>query len=218
MTVTRIDREPSSASKGAWAERAAELVAAGRAFDAHGWMPATSGNLSARVDETRIAITVSGTHKGELAMEGIMEVDLEGRAVDPAARPSAETALHLALYRRDAAIGSVLHVHSPGATVLSRLPGEAVILRDYELLKALAGIDTHETRIAVPVFPNDQDIPRLAARVDAYLDTRSQVHGYLIAGHGLYTWGRSVAEARRHVEALEFLFECELRQHRMGRP
>ncbi len=218
MTVTRIERDPSYAGDAAAAGHIAELIAAGRAFDARGWMPATSGNLSARLADGRIAITASGVHKGALDADGILLLDPDGHAEAAGPRPSAETALHLTIYRRDPALHAVLHVHAPAATVLSRLHRDEVVLHDYELLKALAGIETHEAHITLPVFPNDQDIPRLAARLDAWLDTRGTTHGCLIAGHGLYAWGRSVAEARRHVEALEFLFDCELRQHRMQHP
>jgi methylthioribulose-1-phosphate dehydratase len=96
--------------------------------------------------------------------------------------------------------------------VLSRLCKNKLSLQDYELLKAFPGIDTHDCTIDVPVFENDQDIRRLSAQVDAYMDSSVQpLHGYLIAGHGFYTWGENLADALRHVEAFEFLFECEIR-------
>ena len=125
-------------------------------------------------------------------------------------RPSAETLLHTALYRRYADVGCVLHTHSINATLLSRRYGSALHLDGYELLKAFRGVTTHETSLTVPIFPNDQDIPRLSTAVEQYLDGHEQVHGYLIAGHGLYTWGGSVAETLRHLEAFEFLFQCEM--------
>jgi methylthioribulose-1-phosphate dehydratase len=132
-------------------------------------------------------------------------------------RPSAETLLHTALYKRFPEAGAVLHTHSVNATVLSRLAEGQLLFQDYELLKAFAGVDTHETSIIVPIFPNDQDIPRLAARVDSWMDTHPPIHGYLIAGHGLYTWGRTMAEALRHIEAFEFLFQCELTMQGLSR-
>jgi len=188
-----------------------QLVAAGRRLYERGWVPATSGNFSARLDDGRIAITVSGRHKGELDDDDIMLVDADGDPLDTSKRPSAETLLHVRIYRRFPDIAAVLHTHSVNDTLISRLGLEEIILDDYELLKAFRGVDTHETRIALPVFPNDQDMMRLADRVDAYMDQHPMLHGYLIAGHGLYTWGTSVEEAMRHLEALEFLFECEMR-------
>ncbi|AAU92900.1 conserved hypothetical protein [Methylococcus capsulatus str. Bath] len=196
--------------------RAAELIEAGRFIDGRGWVPATSGNFSARLGDGRIAITVSGRHKGRLRPEDIMLVDAAGRSLD-GRKPSAETLLHTGIYRRYPEAHAVLHPHSPASTLLSRLVSGAVILEDYELLKALAGIDTHATRIVVPVFPNDQDIPRLALKIEEYLVRHDGVHAYIIAGHGFYTWGKSVADALRHVEALEYLFDLETRMHGVKR-
>lgn len=201
-------------------EQAAALISAGREIHARGWVPATSGNFSARLDETHAAITVSGRHKGRLDEDDIMVVDRAGRALDPGKRPSAETLLHTQLYERDPDIGAVLHTHSVNATLLSRLHRTALILEGYELLKAFRGIETHARRITVPVFANQQDIALLAEEVAIVLDecrenqesrTSPCVYGYLIAGHGFYTWGGSVEEAMRHLEAFEFLFECEMR-------
>jgi methylthioribulose-1-phosphate dehydratase len=190
--------------------RAAELIEAGRFIHARGWVPATSGNFSARISGDEIAITVSGRHKGRLRPEDIMRVDGAGRSLD-GGKPSAETLLHTALYSRFPSVGAVLHPHSPGAVLVSRLFEGALVLENHELLKALAGVASHETRVAIPIFANDQNIPRLAAQVEAYLGQHEAVYGYIIAGHGFYTWGESVADALRHVEALEFLFEIEAR-------
>lgn len=186
-----------------------ELINAGRAIHDLGWVPATSGNFSARIDDARIAITVSGKHKGRLAADDIMQVDFQGQSLD-GKKPSAETLLHTTLYQRDASIGAVLHPHSPASTLISRLVDDAVVLENYELLKALPNIKTHESRVTIPVFPNDQNIPRLASAVDAYMSTHADVVGYIIAGHGFYTWGNTLDDALRHVEALEFLFNQEL--------
>ena len=187
----------------------AALIGAGRLFHARGWVPATAGNFSVRLDAKSLAVTTSGRHKGELTPGDFMRVDLAGRALDKARRSSAETLLHCQLYRHDAAIGAVLHTHSPASTVLSRRH-DTIRLAGYELLKIFAGIETHETAVEVPVFDNDQDIARLSRVVEAHMSTGHAQHAYLIRGHGLYAWGRTVDEARHRVEALEFLFECEL--------
>lgn len=189
------------------------LIAAGHWLDQQGWVPATSGNFSARLESGHLLITVSGQHKGRLTPAGLMLLDGEtGQPLQAGLRSSAETALHRAIYRRYPNIQAVLHTHSVRATVLSkqRLAQGAVVLRDYELLKAFAGITTHETTVTVPIFANDQDIDRLNSVVEAYLDHHPACWGYLIAGHGLYSWGESVAEALRHLEAFEALFACEL--------
>ena len=189
--------------------QATSLIEAGRQLYSKGMVPATSGNFSARLADGHLAITVSGAHKGQLTQDDIIEVDADGRSLD-GRQPSAETLLHVGIYRRFPEAQLVLHPHSAHATVLSRLCGDTLLLQDYELLKAFPGIDTHECTVSVPVLDNDQDMTRLAARLEAALDGLENVHGYLIRGHGFYTWGESLGEALRHVEAFEFLFECEL--------
>lgn len=181
-----------------------------------GWTPATSSNFSHRLDDQHAAITVSGRDKGRLVEDDIMVVDFDGRPVGRQLRPSAETLLHTQLYRRYPEIGCVLHTHSPVQTIASRLfAGEGRIhLEGYELLKAFEGNTTHEMAIEVPVFANTQDMNVLAAQVDALLDKQC-MWGYLIDGHGLYAWGRNMAEARRHLEAFEFLLHCELELHKL---
>lgn len=193
-----------------------QLIEAGRFIDSKGWVPATSGNFSARLPDGTIAITVSGKHKGRLQLDDIMLIDADANSLD-GKKPSAETQLHTSLYKRFPAIRSVLHPHSINATLVSRLFKTEVVLEDYELLKALAGIDTHLSQVVIPIFANDQNIPRLAGQVEQYMDKSPEnpVYAYIIAGHGFYTWGSSVQEALRHLEALEFLFECELRRYQI---
>ncbi|MGH8457319.1 MAG: methylthioribulose 1-phosphate dehydratase [Stenotrophobium sp.] len=186
------------------------LIEAGRLFHTRGWVPATGGNFSARLPDGRMLITASGGHKGELTEPDFLVAGLDGKPLDASRKASYETLLHTQLYRYDVAIGAVLHTHSVANTVLSRRL-DKVRLANYELLKLLPGVNTHDASLEVPVFANDQDIPRLAARVDAHMKLHPQTPAYLIAGHGLYAWGATVAQARYRVEALEFMFECELR-------
>ncbi|MGQ0503436.1 MAG: methylthioribulose 1-phosphate dehydratase [Panacagrimonas sp.] len=188
---------------------AQELMAAGEFFHRRGWVPATGGNFSARLSEDTMLVTASGWHKGELKADAFLVSDLDGRPLDANARPSYETGLHCQLYRFDAGIGSVLHTHSVANTVLSR-ERASIRLSGYELLKLLPGIKDHDVTVEVPVFENDQNIARLSARVDDWMKAHPGVPAYLIAGHGLYAWGATVAQARHRVEALEFMFECEL--------
>lgn len=197
-------------------EIAGEIIVNVRELSQRGWTPATSSNFSRRLDARHAAITVSGRDKGKLREADIMVVDFDGKAVGSDHRPSAETLLHTQLYRRYPEIGCVLHTHSHAQTVASRLyAGQGhVRLEGYELLKAFRGNDTHEAAIDVPVFANTQDMHTLAAQVDALLD-RQTLWGYLIDGHGLYAWGTDMAEARRHLEAFEFLLDCELDLRRM---
>lgn len=197
-------------------ERAREIVSNTRELAALGWTPATSSNFSMRLDSRLAAITVSGRDKGKLTESDIMVVDWDGKPVGNTQRPSAETLLHTQLYRRFPEINCVLHTHSQVQTVASRLFAATghVRLEGYELLKAFAGNATHETALELPVLPNSQDIPALVARVERLTYTGT-LWGYLIDGHGMYAWGRDMAEARRHLEAFEFLLACELELRRL---
>jgi len=140
-----------------------------------------------------------------------MLVNLDGEPVGTTLKPSAETLLHTQLYARFPEVNCVLHTHSLVQTVASRLYAleGRIHLQGYELLKALHGNITHDTALDVPVFPNTQDMPALAVQVENALDN-GPIWGYLIDGHGLYAWGRDLDEARRHLEAFEFLLACEL--------
>lgn len=195
-----------------------QIARAGNELAARGWTPATSGNFSMRIDEDTIAVTVSGRDKGALLPQDVMAIGLDGQPVDTSSRPSAETALHLQLYRRLPETGAVLHTHSPNQTVASRLFAKdgVITLQGWELQKALTGYTSHESRVDVPVFSNSQDMADIERNVAAWLDEAWPLYAYLIAGHGLYTWGRDMPEARRHLEALEFLLACELDLKRLG--
>lgn len=191
------------------------LVQVGSDLYHRGWSPATSSNYSLRVDSNHCAITVSGKHKGALTADDIMLVDLDGRpCMDK--KPSAETALHVWLYRRYPQVGAVLHTHSQNATVLTRLKaGDRIHLQGYELQKAFAGTGSHEGEMVLPVFENTQDIAALAAEVDAWLAEHANPWAYLIRGHGMYAWGETLDDCMRHLEALEYLLACELEMMRI---
>ncbi|MBS0557290.1 MAG: methylthioribulose 1-phosphate dehydratase [Proteobacteria bacterium] len=193
------------------------IATAGRKLGAQGLTPATSSNFSMRVDAAHIAITLSGRDKGALTADDVLLADMQGNPVGTSARPSAETALHTQIYARFADVNAVLHTHSRTQTVASRLYARDGVVRldGYELQKAIAGHTSHEEAIDVPVFPNTQYMPELTARVDAWLDASRPLYGYLIEGHGLYTWGRDMAEAERHIEAFEFLLACEMDLRRL---
>jgi len=198
-----------------------ELIAVGREFDARGWTPATSGNLSARLADGAIEVTASGAHKGRLTEADFVTIGANGRTAG-GRQPSAETALHLQIYASFPDVGAVLHIHSPGAVAFTRAFPQlsAWVLEGHELLKALPGLTTHETSVTVPIVANDQDMTVIAGAIEARLQATPRPPAYLIRGHGLYGWGRDVAEAERVIEALEWLFTAELteRQFRAGAP
>ena len=206
----------------------ADVVHLAQACHARGWAPATAGNFSVRRGDL-IAITASAKDKGAIDQSGVVLIDPSGAMVEPSReRASAETALHLALYRRDPNIGAVAHTHSLAGVVLSRLAlreaGTArrrahVLLDDYELLKAFHGVNSHAHALRVPVLANTQDLDALAGTLDAILATSTDarlVPAFLVGGHGAYTWGADLPSTLRHVEALETLLSYALEEARLG--
>jgi methylthioribulose-1-phosphate dehydratase len=190
-----------------------DIAAFGRFAASRGWVPATSGNFSRRIDAEHVAITRSGIDKGAIRAEDVAVLTLG----EPLPRGvSAEAPLHLARYRTDPAIGAVFHVHTVAATVLSRLDEDAGVVRTDGLeMHKTVGARTHLSVVEIPVFRNDQDTAALAVDVEARLGRDAAVPGFLLAGHGLYAWGATAADARRHVEGLEFLLACHLEERRL---
>ncbi len=198
-------------------DAASDMVAYGQAFYSKGWNLATSSNYSAVVshEPLQVLMTASGKHKGELTTSDFVLVDERLQVIEPDGKPSttnlkpsAEAALHLAIAKR-AGVGAVLHTHSVWSTILSEryFAQKAVTLSGYEMLKALAGIKTHEASVRIAIIENSQDMDEVARIVNARIDSGEIEHGFLLKGHGLYTWAASLAAARNQVEALEFLFE-----------
>jgi len=184
----------------------------GRDFHRRGWSLGTSSNYSVVIDREPLTLlmTGSGFDKGRLQPNQFVMVDEKAQSLDEAfPKPSAEALLHTVLAQHGA--GAVLHTHSVAATVLSEhfLKDGGLRIAGYEMLKGLAGITTHESEAWIEIYPNTQDIASLATVIGERLREPASPlrHGFLMAGHGLYTWGENIAAARRQIEVLEFLFE-----------
>jgi methylthioribulose-1-phosphate dehydratase len=200
---------PDSVLTSSCKERAEALCRVGRLFGERQWCLATGGNFSVRSDAAHILITQSGTDKSHLAPSDLMICALDGEPQDPELVPSAEAALHLCLYRHDADIGAVLHTHSVTSTVLSRAQATDIVISGFEMQKAIRGVRSHDEAVTMAIFDNDQDMSKLAATLhDRLLGGSLSAPGFLVRGHGLYAWGRDIAEAQRHVEGFEFLLTC----------
>ncbi len=193
-----------------------QLIDAGRRFDQRGWVLGTSGNFSVVVsrEPLRLAITASGAFKGQLTPDQIVEIDANGAVQNcvSGARPSAEARLHSEIVRSRGA-GAVLHTHSMWSTLLSdrHAPAKGLAIDGYEMLKGLDGVSTREHSEWIPILENDQDMSRLAVRVQEVLFSQPAAHAFLLRRHGMYTWGDSLSQAVRHVEIIEFLLEVVAR-------
>src|SRR5688572_2516787 len=201
------------------ADAAEELVRLGTDFHRRSWMLGTSGNLSVVLarDPLRVAITASSIDKGRMHPRQILEIDNQGVMMRAAeGKPSAETLLHLEVIRSIGA-GAVMHTHSVWTTVLSDYhhADGGFHIEGYEMLKGLEGVQTHEHREWIPVLDNNQDMSILAAQAKELFAAHSNIHGLLVRRHGMYTWGKDLATAARHVEILEFLMEAVGRRQMM---
>lgn len=198
------------ASAAAFADLAVQLADVGRQCHTRGWALGTSGNFSAVVtrDPLRLAITPSGVDKGLLTAGQIVQIDEQGRVVVGSGAASAEASLHLTIARVRRA-GAVVHTHSIWSTILSDASAAdgGLAIEGYEMLKGLEGVDTHEHREWVPILDNSQDWVTAAPLIEQLLARHADAHAFLVRGHGLYTWGRDLTEAKRQVEVLEFLLE-----------
>ena len=210
---SRQRRAPHAWSK-AFESAASTMAEVGREFHVRGWVLGTSGNFSAVLhrEPLRLAITSTGSDKGHLSVGQILELDETLTVFRGEGRPSAETALHLAIVLRRQA-GAVLHTHSVWSTVLSGWHASrgGVAIEGYEMLKGLEGIHTHKHREWLPIVENSQDMHELAQEISQTLEENPSAHGFLLRGHGLYTWGTDLEEAKRHVEIFEFLIETLVR-------
>ena len=194
------------------------LVDACHWIGAKGWAPATGGNMSVREDADWCWLSESGKDKGSLTPDDFLRVEIATHRVPSGRTPSAETGLHTLIYRLFPQANAVLHVHTVNATVLSRVEKSTqLMLHGYEMQKSLSGQRSHLDYVPVAIFDNDQDIDALARRIEAFAQDHTLQYGFLLRGHGLTCWGRSVAEARRHLEGLEFLFECEMQRRLLER-
>ena len=202
-------------------ETSRELAEVARESYRRGWSPATSTNFSVRLpgEDIQVAVTRTGIDKSKCEASDVLIVDAQGVPIPGCThRPSAETPLHVALYAHRRDVGAVLHTHSLASTVLSieAAPRGKITFSQFELLKVFRGETTHETSHDLPIFPNSQDMTELGREVVFHLETvyarGKTCFGVLIGGHGLYVWGQDLAEAKRHVEAYEFLLQCILLQ------
>jgi methylthioribulose-1-phosphate dehydratase len=197
--------------KDTFEQTAVQLVAIAKGLHGRGWLLGTSGNLSAVVtrEPLTLAITPSGVDKGELKAEQILLIDENAQLLNnQTAKPSDESPLHIMIAKERGA-GAIVHTHSVWNTILSDSgkDHEGLQIEDYEMLKGLAGVRTHTHRELVPIIENSQNMLELANTITNVLDKHKNTHGFLLRRHGLYTWGRDLNEAKRHVEILEFLLE-----------
>lgn len=190
---------------------AEELAETGRAFYQRGWTLGTSGNFSVLLARKpfRLFITAGGNEMGTLDETNFLELDDDAEILQGFGRPSDETLLHLAIYRLRPRARCILHSHSVWGTVLADklFVDGSINLHGYEVLKGLSGVNSHDHTERIPIVENSDDNVAQAHVISNVLLEAGDIHGIFIRRHGLFAWGETVAQARRHVEIYEFLFE-----------
>lgn len=216
----KIAEQNRAKANESFAQVASLLAMTSSSFYARGWMLGTSGNLSAVVNREplHLVMSPSGVDKGALTVEQFLLIDEQASLIsDHPAKPSDESPLHIWIAKERGA-GAVFHTHSIWSTILSDLHADtgALTIEGYEMLKGLAGVRTHEHRELLPILENSQDMLALADDVSDSLSRTKDAHAFLLRRHGLYTWGKNLEEAKRHVEILEFLLEVVGRRQLMN--
>ena len=191
-------------------QTAKQLADCGREFYQRNWVLGTSGNFSAVIKEKplKVCITASGNDKGSLDKSHFLEIAENAEVLKGIGKPSAETLLHLTIYKQRQA-SSILHTHSVWGTILceNHAANGFLEIEGFEMLKGLAGVQTHLHTEKLPIIENSQDYNALSHVIENVLRENPDCHGVYLRRHGLYTWGESIAEAKRHIEIFEFLFE-----------
>ena len=200
----------NSSTESTRSARIEEMIDAARDFYRFGWLGGSSGNMSFRFDDDTVVITSTGGHKGALDPGDFVDVDLQGDPKTDGADPSVDTDIHLAIYEYVEDAGAVVHVHHLQAALCSDRDQKRGSTHFHELrmLHAL-GVEGDEPTCEIPVLDNPAEVDELATLVeDALRDADSPPIACLnVHNHGLYVWGRTIDEARRHVEACAYLFE-----------
>lgn len=188
------------------------LAATIRAWYQKGWSPATSTNYSFRLEgkPNEIYVSRSGIDKSQFSENDFMSVDLQGKPLlgFESFRPSAETLIHCTLYELFPETQCIVHSHSVYSVLHSALEQENVRISGYEVLKGFDGITTHDTTVECPVFDNSQDMVAFSETLKTAKD-KLAIPAFIMRKHGTYAWGKNLFEAKRHLETIEYLLECE---------
>lgn len=185
----------------------AEMV---RSYHSKGWSAATSTNYSFKTEDGQIWVSRSGVDKSQFAATDFITVDEQGKSCGAyeGVRPSAETLIHCILYQLYPNLRFIVHAHGLHSVVLSSILTDEITFEGYEIQKGFWGQTTHEAKVAIPIFDNDQDMVRFAKVIESNMDKLQ--HGvFIMRKHGSYAWGTTLMEAKRHLETLEYLCEAE---------
>jgi methylthioribulose-1-phosphate dehydratase len=183
-----------------------------RAYHQKGWSPATSTNYSFK-ENGQIWVSRSGVDKSTFCADDFISIDENGTVQAPfeGIKPSDETMIHILIYRMFPDAQVILHSHSKNPVLISKKNDRFFTVGNYELQKGFAGVKTHDCHIEIPIFENAQDMSYFE-QVITERHSEIQQHCFIIRQHGTYAWGENLFAAKRHLETLDYLCECELVQ------
>jgi L-fuculose-phosphate aldolase len=184
-----------------------EIVEFSHKVQEYGFVSATDGNLSLRLDDGRIMITPSGIRKGEVRMEDPIIIDAEGNKLEGEGKPSSETRLHLEVYRLRKDVNAVIHAHPPKciAFTVAGVPLDTCLLP--EVVVTLGSVPT--SRYATPTTDEvPQSIKEPIGKSDAVM----------LARHGSLTVGKDLNTAFKILEKMEHTATIALYARMLGGP
>lgn len=181
-----------------------------RHYNLKGWSPATATNYSFKDTGGTIWVSRSGVDKSQFSASDFITVDANGMATGEFShmKPSAETLIHCVIYELFPETKVILHSHSIYPILISAVLGPQISFEGYEIQKGFDGQTTHENYIDIPIFENTQDMQKFK-EVMTEEAKRIQQHAFIIRKHGTYAWGKNLFEAKRHLETLDYLCQCE---------
>lgn len=183
-----------------------------RAYHQKGWSPATSTNYSF-IENDQIWVSRSGVDKSEFSENDFIPIDNAGKVKVPfeGIKPSDETMIHVLIYRLFPEAKVILHSHSKNPVLISMKHKAHFMVQNYEVQKGFSGIQTHDCQVQIPIFDNAQEMCYFE---EVLTERKSEIkqHCFIIRQHGTYAWGENLFAAKRHLETLDYLCECELAQ------
>lgn len=186
-----------------------EMVRVGRLMWERGYVAATDGNLSARLNSDRLLVTASGLSKGFLSSEDLVIIDLDGEPMSSyrgrGQRASSEILMHLEVYRQRPDVGAVVHAHPPLATACSIAGVSLARCVIPEVVVSLGGIPTAEY-----ATPGTTEVP--ASIRQAILD----YDALILAHHGSLTIGSTLWEAYLRLERVEQAAQITVAAQQLG--
>jgi methylthioribulose-1-phosphate dehydratase len=189
-----------------------ELAKVIRDYNLKGWSPATSTNYSFKDELNQIWVSRSGVDKSEFKSDDFIKINSSGEAMEELTniRPSAETLIHCFIYQMFPETKVILHSHGVNPVLVSSIEKSEVSFEGFEIQKGFEGQKTHLNRITIPIFENSQEMTLFEKEL-VYKQSQLSNHCFIIRKHGTYAWGKSLFEAKRHLETLDYLCECKLK-------